>query len=138
MRRRDLFLAAAMLTPVMRLAMAQQPAGTKRIAVVGSSTRRPLLCMSTLIAAIVASTHVAVGADLPFVGAWDCEAKKFDFTEKTYNNGSELLKIKKIKRHGEVYSLLMENGSSISLYDIQKHKMTWHSLKNGDTFECKR
>ena len=100
--------------------------------------RRPLLCMSTVIAAIVLSTPVAVGADLPFVGTWDCEVKKFTFTETTYNNGSELLKIRKIKRHGKVYSLLMENGNSVSLFDIRKNKMTWHSLKNGDTFECER
>ncbi len=100
--------------------------------------RRPLLWMCSAIAAIVLSTHAAVGADLPFVGTWDCEVKKFTFTETTYNNGSELLKIKKIKRHGRVYSLLTENGDSVSLFDIQKNKLTWHSLKNGDTFECKR
>jgi hypothetical protein len=88
--------------------------------------------------AIAMSTRFAVGADLPFVGTWNCEAKKFTFTAATYNNGSELLKIKKVKRHGKVYSLLMENGFSISLYDIQKNEMMWHSLQNGDTFECKR
>ena len=100
--------------------------------------RRPLLCISSVAIAIVMSTRFAAGADLPFVGTWDCEAKKFAFTTATYNNASELLKIKKIKRHGGVYSLLMDNGSSISLYDIQRNKMTWHSVKSGDTLECKR
>ena len=99
---------------------------------------RRLLCISNVIAALVLSTQFAVGADLPFAGSWDCEAKKFTFTAETYNDGSELLKIKKMKRHGKVYSLLMENGYSISLFDIQKNKMTWHSLQNGETFECKR
>jgi hypothetical protein len=99
--------------------------------------RRLLLSISALIAAIVLSPHVALGADLPFVGTWDCEVRTFKLTETTYDNGSELLKIKKIKRHGTVYSLLMDNGSSISLYEIQKHKMTWHSLQNGQTLECK-
>jgi hypothetical protein len=100
--------------------------------------RTSLLFMFNVFAAIAMSTRFAVGAGLPFVGTWGCEVKNFTFTETTYNNGSELLKIKKIKRHGKVYSLLMENGISISLYDIQKDKMMWHSLKNGDTFECKR
>jgi putative ABC transport system substrate-binding protein len=39
MRRRDFFLAAAMLAPAMRHAMAQQSAKTKRIAVVNPSTK---------------------------------------------------------------------------------------------------
>ena len=94
--------------------------------------RRLLLSISTLIAAIVSSPHVAVGANLPFVGTWDCEVRTFSFTETTYHNGSELLEIKKIKRHGTVYSLLMEDASSISLYDIQKHKMTWHLSVSAD------
>jgi hypothetical protein len=84
--------------------------------------RRLLLSISALIAAIVLSPHVALGADLPFVGTWDCEVRTFKLTETTYDNGSELLKIKKIKRHGTVYSLLMDNGSSISLYEIHSTK----------------
>ena len=39
MRRRDFLLAAALLTPAMRHAMAQQPAKTKRLALVGSTTK---------------------------------------------------------------------------------------------------
>ena len=67
--------------------------------------RRSLLCIFSVFAAIIISTRFAVGAELPFVGTWGCEAKSFTFTETSYNNGSELLKINKMKRRGKVAPL---------------------------------
>jgi hypothetical protein len=77
-------------------------------------------------------------ADLPFVGKWDCGISDFEFTNRTYNNGSETIPILKVEKAAKSYRLTFAKGYAISLLNVKARSMVWHSLATADTFECKR
>lgn len=75
----------------------------------------------------------------PFVGRWDCEVATFTFTPTTYNNGSETMKILKIRKYSNKdFGLTFAKGYRIGLNDITKTKMLWSSAASGDSFTCRR
>ena len=74
----------------------------------------------------------------PFVGKWNCEVATFTFTNTTYNNGSENLRIKRVKKTGGNYELFFAKGYRIGLSSVSATSMSWLSGETGDMFECKR
>lgn len=75
----------------------------------------------------------------PFVGTWNCEVATFTFTDKTYNNGSETLPIRKITPKGKgEYQLDFPEGYKIMLQVVSPQAMNFLSLASGDGFSCKR
>ena len=53
-----------------------------------------------LILVTTAPSALAQTPDYPFVGKWDCEVATFTFTNTTYNNGSETLRMTKVEKKG--------------------------------------
>ena len=74
----------------------------------------------------------------PFVGTWDCEVEVFTFTETTYNNGSQTLRIGNVTRDGRNYTLFFAGNYVIALAAVTDTGMTWISGKSGDQFNCRR
>jgi len=80
----------------------------------------------------------ARAADYPFVGKWDCEVGVFTFTNRTYHNGTATLTFDKIEFDKMGYKLTFPDGYAISLLEVKRSSMYWHSLASGDTFRCRR
>lgn len=92
-----------------------------------------------------------VGAALPasaqsqpsFVGDWGggpttCD-EPFRFTAKQYAPpGMKLMRMKSVERDGKNYLLSFPDGYRVSLFDVGRRSMTWHSPISGDTFELRR
>jgi hypothetical protein len=74
----------------------------------------------------------------PFVGAWDCGVATFTFTETTYNNGSETMRMTRVEKKGADYVLSFPDKYKIMLSGISAKTMSWYSGASGDSFECKR
>jgi len=89
-------------------------------------------------AVLLAAAHVPAQAGSPFVGKWDCGVATFTFTETTYNNGSETLRMTKVEKDGGDYTLSFPNDYKIMLTGIKANAMTWISGESGDDFQCKR
>jgi hypothetical protein len=101
--------------------------------------------MKTALGAIVLLQAFAVSAhaqqqqpNYPFVGTWDCEVATFTFTNTTYNNGSETMRMTKVEKKGSVYILTFPKNYRIGLSSISATRMTWASEASGDGFNCKR
>jgi hypothetical protein len=96
----------------------------------------------TAIAAFAGSAFIpsasAQTKSYPFIGKWDCGVATFSFTDKTYNNGSETLRMTKVEKKGATYLLSFPKGYRISLAGITPKKMSWASGATGDSFDCKR
>lgn len=94
-------------------------------------------------AAAALSASPALAAPPPFVGDWSggpatCSAP-FHFTEKSYAGpGVRSMRIQKIERNGTWYSLQFADGYRLTLADVKKKTMTWHSPISGDTFDLER
>lgn len=92
----------------------------------------------TLAAALTIAAFPAQ-ASYPFIGKWDCGVGVFTFTSRTYHNGSSTMRFESILFGGRSdYQLRFPDGYRISLFNVGKKTMTWHSLASGDTFDCKR
>jgi hypothetical protein len=84
-------------------------------------------------------------AEQPFVGRWadggiaTC-ADPFEFTARTYSPpmSDKKGKIRKIERDGKFIGIELTDGYRITLFDVKKNTMTWHSPESGDTFELRR
>ena len=74
----------------------------------------------------------------PFLGEWDCEVATFWFTPHGYDNGLDVLSIRKVVKSKGGWGLVFDKGYRISLFDVTAETMTWHSPISGDTFRCKR
>lgn len=74
----------------------------------------------------------------PFLGEWDCQVAVFWFTPHGYDNGFDILPIRKVTKSKGGWSLGFDKGYRISLFDVTGQTMTWHSPMSGDTFHCKR
>ncbi len=93
--------------------------------------------------AIAASTILlaqasASAADYPFVGRWNCEVATFTFTDTTYNNGSETLRMTRVVKKGSGYELHFPKNYVVMLSAIKANTMGWLSGASGDGFTCKR
>lgn len=77
--------------------------------------------------------------ELPFVGTWNCEVATFKFTARTYNNGTKTIHMSGIEFGKKADFLLrFPDGYRLSLLNVKKTSMIWHSPISGDTFECRR
>ncbi len=76
--------------------------------------------------------------DYPFVGKWDCEVATFTFTNTTYNNGSETLRMTKVEKKGNIYVLTFPKNYRIGLSSISATRMSWASEATGDGFNCRK
>ena len=90
-----------------------------------------------LVWAIIA-IPASAAQNYPFVGKWDCEVSTFTFTNTTYDNGSETLAIRRVKRSGSNYELRLAGNYRISVGAITAKTMSWLSGETGDAFSCKR
>lgn len=94
---------------------------------------------SVLAAALLCVWPLAAQAeDYPFVGRWDCEVATFTFTNTTYNNGSETLRMTKVEKRGQNYILTFPRNYRIGLSGITATRMEWLSGESGDGFTCKK
>jgi hypothetical protein len=80
----------------------------------------------------------AAAAEYPFVGTWDCEVATFTFTNRTYHNGTELMRFNRIDFLGRDFKLTFPKNYVITLIDPGPTTMTWLSSASGDSFNCKR
>ena len=93
---------------------------------------------AVILFAIAASPAVAE-QNLPFVGSWaggptSC-AEPFRFTNSGYAPpGQKLIEFTELHKNGRDYRMKFADGYSISLLDIKRNTLTWHSLASGDTF----
>ncbi len=96
--------------------------------------------MSWLVACVVVSAFggSARAADAPYLGAWDCGVATFWFTPNGYDNGSEILPVRKVTKDKGAYILSFDKGYKIGLSGVTRDKMSWLSMESGDGFECKR
>ena len=90
-----------------------------------------------LVWAIIA-IPASAAQNYPFVGKWDCEVSTFTFTSTSYDNGSEKLRIKKVRKVGGNYELSFAGNYKISVGRITAKTMSWLSGETGDAFSCKR
>ncbi len=94
---------------------------------------------------LVVTAFPSFAADQLFIGKWadggiaTC-ADPFEFTGKTYSPpmSGKTGRIKKIERDGRFIGIELADGYRITLFDVKKNTMTWHSPASGDTFELKR
>lgn len=94
------------------------------------------LPLAAVLAACVSPTPSRVS--YAFAGTWDCEVATFTFTDTTYNNGSETLRIKAVEQDGNNYTLYFADGYLIGLGAVTDTGMTWVSGATGDQFNCRR
>ncbi len=87
---------------------------------------------------VLAGTAVSAQERYPFVGQWDCEVATFTFTNTTYNNGSETLRMTRVEKKGKGYILTFPKNYRIGLSNITRNRMDWSSAASGDGFSCKR
>lgn len=75
-----------------------------------------------------------------FVGVWDCgDYGRNKFTEYTATIGEFAITIDTYEKDGDDYILYLgEVSEQLSLIDVTKRTLLWHSLESGDTFECRR
>jgi hypothetical protein len=95
---------------------------------------------SLLIAAVLAIATPGLATAAPaYVGIWDCEMAMVVITTKTYSaGGSKPGKIKEVERFKNDYRIELTDGYAVSLFNVTKKTMTWHSLSSGDTYDCRR
>ena len=74
----------------------------------------------------------------PFAGTWDCEVATFTFTDKTYNNGSETLRMTKVEKRGDAYELSFPKNYKVMVGGFKADTMSWMSGETGDAFTCKK
>lgn len=87
----------------------------------------------------------AIAADQSFVGKWagggiaTC-GDPFTFTSKRYSPpmSGKTGKIQKVQRDGRFIGIELTDGYRITLFDVKKNTMTWHSPESSDTFELTR
>lgn len=84
------------------------------------------------------STASAQTPTYPFVGKWDCEVATFTFTDKTYNNGSETLRMTRVEKKGAGYELSFPKNYKVMVGNFKGATMSWLSGASGDGFTCKR
>jgi hypothetical protein len=97
------------------------------------------LCAIALLQMVAASADAQQQQqNYPFVGRWDCEVATFTFTNTTYNNGSETMRMTKVEKKGNIYILTFPKNYRIGLSSISATRMTWASETTGDGFNCKR
>jgi hypothetical protein len=88
---------------------------------------------------ILACVSLAQAKHYPFEGKWDCDVSIFTFTDLTYNNGSQTLTYKTVKRQGTSYLITFADGYRIGLFGIKRNSMTWMSgSSTDDVFRCRR
>lgn len=92
----------------------------------------------TLYAFFCTLTGSALSATYPFEGTWDCEVQIFRFSSTTYNNGSENLRYKNVRKVQNGFLITFGDGYRIGLFNIKPFAMTWFSPASGDDFVCKR
>ena len=85
-----------------------------------------------------AASNASAQAAYPFVGKWDCEVATFTFTDKTYNNGSETLRMTKVTKMGRDYELTFPKNYKIMAGNFKGATMSWFSEASGDSFTCKK
>lgn len=85
-----------------------------------------------------AMTAAARAEDYPFIGRWNCEVATFTFTNTTYNNGSETLRMTKVEKRGKDYILTFPRNYKIGLSGITATRMEWLSGESGDGFTCRK
>ena len=96
-----------------------------------------LKTLSSILFCMLASQAIAA-QKYPFVGKWDCEVSNFTFTNATYNNGTDTLRITKAKKVGSTYELSFADGYKISVGAITARTMSWLSGATGDSCSYKR
>lgn len=95
-------------------------------------------------AAVLTLSAPAAAQPAPaFVGEWaggptTC-AEPFTFTVRHYTPpGAPRLRIQSVERDGVNYLLSFADGYRVSLFDVKRRTLTWHSPISGDTFDLRR
>lgn len=82
-------------------------------------------------------------ARYPFEGAWaggpaTC-GEPFRLTSTTYQApGTTAARIAKVEQSKGLWNVKLRDGYSVTLGDVKRGTMTWHSPASGDTFDLTR
>ncbi len=77
-------------------------------------SRLPLLIASTLLS-LAACVSTTSAKTYPFVGSWECEGVRYDFTATGYSDGTSSRTYLKVSKTDRAYLLQFENGPPIVL-----------------------